>query len=78
MRPKVCFFSSLAKKEKKLTMFFYQRIRNSAKLRPIELVDPRNKELRTLLQRAEYSIQVGDDVVREDDDGPTGSGSESD
>ncbi|KAF2668412.1 hypothetical protein BT63DRAFT_425734 [Microthyrium microscopicum] len=54
------------------------RIRNAAKLRPFDLVDPRNKELRTLLQQAEYSMTMGDDVVQEDDDGPTGSGSESD
>jgi len=55
------------------------RIRNGAKLRPFDLVDPRNKELRTLLQQAEYSMQVGDDVIQDDDDeGPTGSGSESD
>jgi uncharacterized protein len=55
------------------------RIRNKAKLRPLELVDPRNTELRAILQKAEYSMQMGDDVVEEDeDDGPTGSGSESD
>jgi hypothetical protein len=54
------------------------RIRNKAKLRPLELVDPRNEELRTALKRAEYVLQVGNDVVQDDDDGPTGSGSESD
>jgi len=52
------------------------RIRNKAKLKPVELVDPRNKELRSTFQRAEYSMQVGDDVVNGDDDG--GSGSETD
>ncbi len=45
------------------------RIRNKAKLKPIELVDPRNKDLRSVIQRAEYSLQVGDDVVHEDDEG---------
>ncbi|MBE7179874.1 MAG: hypothetical protein INR71_01485, partial [Terriglobus roseus] len=45
----------------------------------MELVDPRNKELRSFLQKAEYSAQaqvLSGDVVREDDDGPTGSGSD--
>ncbi|KAK4895858.1 hypothetical protein LTR27_006028 [Elasticomyces elasticus] len=54
------------------------RIRNKAKLRPIELVDPRNKELRTALQTAEMAIMAGGDVVVEDDDTPNGPGSESD
>jgi len=54
------------------------RIRNKAKLRPIELVDPRNKELRTALQTAEMAIMAGGDVVVEDDDAPDGPGSESD
>lgn len=31
-----------------------------------------------MLQKAEYSMQAGDDVIQEDDDEPTGSGSESD
>ncbi|KAK4961510.1 hypothetical protein LTR10_002000 [Elasticomyces elasticus] len=53
-------------------------IRNKAKLRPIELVDPRNKELRTALQTAEMAIMAGGDVVVEDDDAPNGPGSESD
>ncbi len=55
------------------------RIRNKAKLKPIELVDPRNTELRTALQKAELtSIASSDLVIEDDDDGPTGSGSESD
>ncbi|KAI4178236.1 MAG: hypothetical protein L6R41_008476 [Letrouitia leprolyta] len=54
------------------------RIRNKAKLKPVELVDPRNLELKDVLQRAEYSMTVGDDVVVGDDDGPTGSASDSD
>lgn len=54
------------------------RIRNKAKLRPFDLVDPRNTELRKMLQKAEFAMMAGGDVVEEDDDGPTGSGSESD
>jgi len=53
------------------------RIRNQAKLKSLDLADPRNEGLRALLRKAEYSMQAGDDVV-DDDDGPTGSGSESD
>ncbi|KAL8904846.1 MAG: hypothetical protein Q9207_003006 [Kuettlingeria erythrocarpa] len=55
------------------------RIRNKAKLKPMDLVDPKNVELRNILQRAEYSMTVGDDVVVRDDeeDGPTGSASDS-
>jgi hypothetical protein len=54
------------------------RIRNKAKLKPIELADPRNTELRSILQKGEFSMQAGGDVVEEDDDGPTGSASDSD
>ncbi|KAK3068001.1 hypothetical protein LTR53_010517 [Teratosphaeriaceae sp. CCFEE 6253] len=54
------------------------RIRNKAKLRPIDLVDPRNKELRTALQTAEMAMTAGGDMVVEDDDAPNGAGSESD
>jgi uncharacterized protein len=54
------------------------RIRNKAKLKPLELADPRNTELRKMLQKAEFAMTAGDDVVQEDDDEPTGSGSESD
>jgi len=53
------------------------RIRNKAKLKPLELVDPRNNELRNLFRKAEYGMQMGDDVVQEDDD-EGGSGTESD
>ncbi|KAL8759290.1 MAG: hypothetical protein Q9184_003675 [Pyrenodesmia sp. 2 TL-2023] len=55
------------------------RIRNKAKLKPMDLVDPKNTELRDILQKAEYSMTVGDDVVVKDaeDDGPTGSASDS-
>ena len=43
----------------------------------MELVDPRNKELRAILQKAEFAQMAGDDVVR-DDEGPAGSASDSD
>lgn len=58
------------------------RLRNKAKLKPMELVDPRNTELRSLLQKAEFTMTAGDDVVNrdaeEEDEGPTGSASDSD
>jgi len=53
------------------------RIRNKAKLKPAELVDPRNKDLRELLRKGEVAMMMGGDVV-EDDEGPTGSASDSD
>ena len=56
------------------------RIRNKAKLKPLELVDPRNTELRSTLQKAEFAFMAGDDVVDrdgEDEQGPTGSASDS-
>lgn len=49
------------------------RVRNKAKLKPVELADPRNDGLKMMLQKAEYSLTVGDDVVdedEEDDGGP--------
>jgi hypothetical protein len=54
------------------------RIRNKGKLRPIDLVDPRNTELRAVLQKAELAMLAGDDVVDEDEEEPDGPGSESD
>jgi hypothetical protein len=54
------------------------RIRNKGKLRPIDLVDPRNAELRAVLQKAELAMLAGDDVVDEDEEEPDGPGSESD
>lgn len=54
------------------------RIRNKAKLKAQELVDPRNTALRNILQKAEFAIMAGDDVVDEDDNGATGSASDSD
>jgi len=54
------------------------RIRNKQKRRPIDAVDPRNTELKAILQKAEYAMMVGNDVVVEDDDeGGTGSASDS-
>ena len=47
----------------------------------MDLVNPRNTELRDLLQKAEYVMQnQGDfiDVEEEEDEGPTGSNSDSD
>ncbi|CAD0111872.1 unnamed protein product [Aureobasidium uvarum] len=61
----------------RLTSIF--RIRNKAKLRPVDLTDPRNTELRSLLQKAEFTMLAGDDVVQEDDDDvDAGSASDSD
>ena len=48
----------------------------------MELVDPRNTDLRSSLQKAEFTMTAGDDVVNRDveaeDEGPTGSASDSD
>lgn len=56
-----------------------RRIRNKAKLKPSELVDPRNTELRATLQKAEFAMMAGDDVLEVDEQqaGPTGSASDS-
>ncbi|KAI9679843.1 MAG: hypothetical protein M1817_004857 [Caeruleum heppii] len=54
------------------------KLRNKAKLKAMDLVDPANTDLRSLLQRAEFAMMAGNDVVDEDDDdGPTGSASDS-
>ena len=53
------------------------RIRNKGKLKAYDLVDPSNKELRTILQKAEYALTLGDDVV-EDDEAGDGPPSDSD
>lgn len=53
------------------------RIRNKAKLRPIELLDSRNTTCRDALRRAEVTLLAGADIV--DDDAPgDGNASESD
>ena len=54
------------------------RIRNAAKLKAVDLADPRNEELRGLLRKAEFNVMAGNDVVEDDDGGAGGSGSESD
>lgn len=57
----------------------YDRIRNKAKLRPIDLVDPRNTDLRRVLQKAEMTMLAGDDIVQADDEeDAAGAGSASD
>lgn len=57
------------------------RIRNKAKLKPAELVTPSNTELKEVISKAEYVMQNEGDFVdaeEEDDEGPTGSNSDSD
>lgn len=44
------------------------RIRNKQKQRPIDIVDPRDTKMRAVLQRAEYAMTAGNDVVADDDD----------
>ena len=48
-------------------------------MKPMDLVDPANTELRSVLQRAEFALLAGADVLREEDvdGGPTGSASDS-
>jgi uncharacterized protein len=59
------------------------RVRNKAKLKAVELVDPRNSELRKILQKGEYSMTVGanelanDDEDDDDDDRAHNSASDS-
>ena len=55
------------------------RIRNKGKLRPVDLVEAREKEVRLALQKAEVALFAGGDVVEEDEDeGVDGPGSETD
>lgn len=54
------------------------RVRNKAKLKPFELVDPRNTTLRTMLQHAEFADLAGDDIVDQDEEDQGGAGSASD
>lgn len=54
------------------------RIRNRAKLRPFDLLDPRNAVCRDVLRNAEMTMMAGDDVVDEDEPADGGEGSESD
>lgn len=53
------------------------RIRNKAKLKAVELVDPRNMELRGILQKGEFSMMAGGDVVEESDGEGGNSASDS-
>jgi hypothetical protein len=56
------------------------RIRNKAKLKPLDLVDPRNTSLRNIMQESEYVLQNQGDFIdadAEEDEGPTGSNSDS-
>ena len=59
-------------------MSLFGRLRNKAKLRPVDLADPRNTELRGVLQKAEFTFTAGDDVVDEDEGSEGGSGSPTD
>jgi hypothetical protein len=57
------------------------RIRNKAKLKPVDLVDPRHAELKSALQKAELELLAGEDALEEeedDDNARDGPGSESD
>jgi hypothetical protein len=54
------------------------RSRNKARLRAVDLLDPRNQVVKSVLQKAEFQFMAGGDVVEEDDDRPNGPGSESD
>lgn len=54
------------------------RIRNKQKQRPMDIVDPRDTKLREVLQRAEYAMTAGNDVVADDDDDDNGPASDSD
>ena len=60
-------------------MVAHGRIRNKAKLKAFDLVDPTFAELRDVLNRAEFMLVAGDDVIDEErDDGRAGSASDSD
>jgi hypothetical protein len=52
-------------------------VRNKQKQKPIDNTDPRDTELRKVLQNGEYMMTAGNDLVAESDD-EGGSGSESD
>lgn len=54
------------------------RIRNKQKQRPIDIVDPRDTKLRGVLQRAEYAMTAGNDLVADDDEDDHGPASDSD
>lgn len=53
------------------------RIRDKAKLRPVDVVDPRCEVLRQLLRRAEMQATAGGDIVADEDEGGSGPPSDS-
>ena len=76
-RPRLGYATQFAMLIKRLTCA--RSVRNKAKLKSFELVDPRNKELRSVLQKAEFALMAGNDVVdREDEADGAGAGSASD
>lgn len=54
------------------------RVRDKGKLKPVELVDPRNEGLREMLRRAEMMALAVEDAVEEGEEDEGGEGSESD
>ncbi|KAI9684191.1 MAG: hypothetical protein M1829_003461 [Trizodia sp. TS-e1964] len=50
------------------------RLMNKARLKPGQLVDPANEALRAVLQKAEYAVLLGDDIVREEEGEGEGGG----
>ncbi|KAI4165354.1 MAG: hypothetical protein LQ342_001222 [Letrouitia transgressa] len=50
------------------------RARNKARLKPVELVDPRNEGLRAFLQKAEFAVLAGGDMVDRDAEEEVGGG----
>lgn len=53
------------------------RVRNKHKNKPVDVVDPRDEELRKTLRTAEYKVSMAGDVVEEEGDEGEGSGSDS-
>jgi hypothetical protein len=56
------------------------RVKDRLGRKPAEICTPRTEELRTMLGTEEYVLNEGlkgGDVVQDDDDGPTGSASDS-
>ena len=55
------------------------KIKNKGGMRPVDLVDPRNEELKASLRNAQWTAMAGTDIVNmdEEDEGPTGSASDS-
>jgi hypothetical protein len=53
------------------------RVKDSHGRKPSEICTPRTESLRTVLRDAEYVMNEGLRTAQEDDDGPTGSASDS-